>query len=156
MAARSRSLRITLAPSPAWHAALRGLVLLAALSLAAWLHAHEAPGLLTLALPGGLLLALAWRPARLLGPAAPTVLSWDGQAWQDPAGGGPLRLQPMLDLGDALLLRVHGPGRSVWWALQRRHTGGDWAAFRAALYSARPEGVRPGPGDAPPPPDRLP
>ncbi len=154
-----RTARLEIRPSPAWRAALIGLVLLAAATLGAWLHGHELPLSLVLGLPLALALALLGRPARLLGPERPTVLAWDGRQWSVSPEGQALKVQPMLDLGDAMLLRMKQPGGGMlghrWWALQRSRCAGDWAAFRAALYSARLEGPL-SDGGAAPPPDRLP
>lgn len=154
-----RAVQVQVAPAPRWRLALRVVAGLAALVLGVWLHAHGQALALVLGLPLAIGLPLLLAPARLLGPGRPCALAWDGRQWRLPPEDRPVAIRPMLDLGDALLLRLDGHGAlrpmPRWWALQRRSTAGDWAALRAALYSARPEGSPPASGE-PLPPDRLP
>jgi hypothetical protein len=66
-------------------------------------------------------------------------LRWDGQTWSADETRG--RLQLMLDLGPALLLRFQAESGapSRWVAVTAFEAAGAWHALRAAVYSRPPE-----------------
>jgi hypothetical protein len=86
--------------------------------------------------------AVSWR----LAATRPLDLVWDGQRWT--ADGVPGRLDVMLDVDGALLLRLRpeagGPPR--WMAVTAAEAGPAWHGLRVAAYHRPSE---PPPGDSP-------
>ena len=69
-------------------------------------------------------------------------LNWSGTAWSIDLGRGNVDLQRvdiMLDLGTALLLRLSpAKGRALWLPVRRRDAGATFPLLCAALYATRP------------------
>jgi hypothetical protein len=74
--------------------------------------------------------ALSWR----LAATRPLDLVWDGQRWM--SDGVPGRLDVMLDVGSALLLRLRpDSGRQPrWLAVTAAEAGPAWHGLRVAAY----------------------
>ena len=70
------------------------------------------------------------------------TLNWSGAAWSLDVGNGAVDLQRvdiMLDLGAALLLRLlPATGRAYWMPVRRRESGAAFPLLCAALYASWP------------------
>jgi hypothetical protein len=71
--------------------------------------------------------------ARRLAQPQPLELRWDGRVWL--AGGEPVGVELMIDLGSWLLLRLSGGRRRRWLAVPQHEAGSAWHGLRAALYA---------------------
>ncbi|MEI7465199.1 MAG: hypothetical protein WCJ87_07635 [Burkholderiales bacterium] len=124
-----------LASSRGWRAFQCVLGAVCAAALGGWLAQHLGAGSAMAAASAvafaGPAAALAWRLAH----QAPATLCWDGRAWQ--AGGQPVQLALMLDLGAVVVLRWQFAvgGKPVWTALSASEAGPAWHALRAALWA---------------------
>ncbi|AMO22107.1 hypothetical protein GCM10027034_24050 [Ramlibacter solisilvae] len=139
---------------PVGRSRLQGALLAAAwtagaLAVAGWAwQVQPAPGRAVPALLA-VLLAGAFAARRWIrGPRG--VLAWDGQFWCWTVGDTALQAHPevVLDLQQAILLRL-GAGRGAQWLwLERRAAPARWDDLRRAVYArARTEGL---PGAQPP------
>jgi hypothetical protein len=104
-----------------WHAATQGV-------LAWW------PAMVAVPAAAALAAGLAWRLVRPLQGG----LCWNGRAWQWQQAA--VQVEPAIDLGRWLLLRLHLPAGAVRWVgLGRAQVGAaNWHALRATLYAAGP------------------
>ena len=80
--------------------------------------------------------ALAWRLCR----PVQGQLVWDSRAWRLEPAGTVLSLEPAIDLGGWMLLRLApAQGRGLWIGLSRAQVGAaHWHALRATVYSGQP------------------
>ena len=118
-----------------WRLVQAVLPALAVASSAAWgLFHFEAPLAPAIAASFAAGAFAWWRAA----PCA-CQLRWDAQVWSVDESRG--RLQLMLDLGPALLLRFQPEKkrRARWVAVTATDAAGAWHALRAAVYSRPPE-----------------
>jgi hypothetical protein len=125
-----------------WRGVQAVLPALAAAALGVWaLQRLQLP--LGWAAPFALAIAaLSWQ----LAAASPIDLVWDGQRWT--ADAVPGRVDVMLDLGSALLLRLRpdAPRRHLWMAITAGEAGPAWHGLRVAAYHRPAESP---PRDAP-------
>ena len=134
----SPACQVTLQHFGVWRAAVLGLSLSGAASVAGWLAGREAAmstplvAAMLVAVPA--LAALVWSLLRT--PAR--SLRWDGQAWHLDAIPGDVAV--VIDLGPWMLLRFTAaePDQITWLPVQRRGIDAQWHALRCAVYSPRP------------------
>lgn len=136
------ALRVDVSPQRQLQALVAALAVLAAATASMACIAHFPwawPSLLLLPLAAW----LGWRSAGF----APCRLQWDGECWRyasalEQEATVPVQLQPVMDLGDWILLRVQQQKAGFWsipiyLPLARDAIGTQWTALRAPLYSAK-------------------
>jgi hypothetical protein len=134
------AVRIEVGTDRAWQLATAGLGALTAAALAAWAAQWlaQAPDLVAAwAAVAAALGAVGGRRALALDRG---LLQWDGAEWRWKSQPGAPHV--LIDAGPWMLLRFDaegGPRRPAWLALSRRAAGLQWHAWRAAVYSRRPE-----------------
>jgi len=140
--------RMSLVVDGGWQAFSTLAAAIAAANCAAWLSQHARwPAAITAgAAIAAALVAAACVQARLHRVMRGGVLAWDSAQWSWAAHGetpcaGDARV--MLDLDAWLLLRFEPaaprPARARWLVATRGMAGAAWPAWRAALYSRRPQ-----------------
>jgi len=136
------ALRVDVLPQRQLQALIAALAVLAAAAACMACIAHFPwawPSLLLLPLVAW----LGWRGAGF----APCRLQWDGECWRyaqalEQEATMPVQIQPVMDLGDWILLRVRRQQLGFWSGpvylpLSRGAIGSQWTALRATLYSAK-------------------
>ena len=128
-------------PSRIWRSAVAAVLLVTAVSIAAWCAGSG--DVVSPWIRAGVALgafALGSWVVRLL-MAAPAGLRWTGAAWEllPPHAMEPVRghATVTLDFGAWMLLRfvAEGSRRAVWLPAERRGRHAAWHALRTALYS---------------------
>jgi hypothetical protein len=141
------AVRMSLAHGVAWNLFVISAACLAAANMAAWAGSWVQAAMPTVALAallaggatGGMATLILHRRGTAHG-----ILTWDGAIWQwspdasDPCAGD---VHVMVDLGAWMLLRftpVAPTAPAAWLGASRRDAAAMWHAWRAALYSRRP------------------
>ena len=129
--------RVTLGRSAAWSAFVALVWAAASANVSAWaalalqdsLAVAGAVAMTVAMVAAGASALQSWRTQM------PGELLWDGQSWQ--WRGVACDVSVAVDAGIRLLLDVRiSAGPRCWLVAERTAAGGDWHAFRAALYAA--------------------